>query len=322
MSENKKWFQIKERAAGQKRLMFMFYVYKIFGKKAVNFLTFWVALVTFLSSKSLREYSKTNLSVIFDYCKKNNQSSPAPDFINSFKNVFNYSLTLVDNMEIFSGDYDVNKILFNSENDKNIFYEDIKARKGIFFICSHNGNINVLRMFFKNKDPLKRSDVNVMLSKQQCKVFNSFLKKVYEKGKVKMHNTVSFFPVEEIDIDTSIELKQKLDNGEIAFMAGDRLSSGSANITFTSKFFGKDVEFPVGTFKMAQLMETPVYFIGALKTKNDSYTIYLEKFSAAQSKKESLIKMEKEYVKFIEKLTIIDPLQFYHFYGLFSRIID
>ena len=79
----------------------------------------------------------------------------------------------------------------------------------------------------------------------------------------------------------------------------------------------KDVEFPVGTFKMAQLMETPVYFIGALKGKNDTYKIYLKKFSPLQSKKDTLTKMENEYVEFIEQLTIFDPLQFYHFYGLF-----
>lgn len=318
MTEKRKWYQMKERAAGTKRLMFMLYVYRLFGKNAVRFLTFWVALVAFLSAKPVREYARTNLSVIAHYCSGKGVASPSPTIFNCFKNVLNYAFSLVDNMEVFAGEYDVNKIFFDKEEDKKIFYEDIKARKGIFFICSHNGNINVLRMFFKNKDPLRRSDVNILLSQEQCKVFNSFLKKVYETGKKKMHNTVSLFPVEEINIDTSIEIKERLDNGEIAFMAGDRLSAGTANLTFTHKFFGKDVEFPVGTFKMAQLMETPVYFIGALKGRNDTYKIYLKKFSPLQSKKDTLEKMENEYVEFIEQLTIIDPLQFYHFYGLFE----
>lgn len=318
MTEKRKWYQMKERAAGTKRLMFMLYVYRLFGKKAVRFLTFWVSLCAFLASKQVRDYAKINLSVISSYCKENGISCPEPTMINCFKNVFNFSNALLDNMEIFAGEYDVNKIFFDKEEDKKIFYDDIKARKGIFFICSHTGNINVLRMFFKNKDPLQRSDVNILLSQEQCKVFNSFLKKVYETGKKKMHNTVSLFPVEEINIDTSIELKERLDNGEIAFMAGDRLSSGTSNLTFLHKFFAKDVEFPVGTFKMAQLMETPVYFIGALKGKNDTYKIYLKKFSPLQSKKYTLVKMENEYVEFIEQLTIIDPLQFYHFYGLFA----
>lgn len=318
MSEKQKWYQMKERAAGEKRLLFMWYVYKFIGKKAVCFLTFFVCLCTFLAAKQVRNYAKNNLKTIFDYCLQNGYKTVKPSLINCFKNVFNYALSLVDNMQIFAGDFNVENIFFDSENDKKMFYDDIRARKGIFFICSHTGNINVLRMFFKNQDPYERSDVNVFLSQQQCKVFNTFLKKVYETGKKKMHNTVSLYPVEEIDIETSIELKEKLDKGEIAFMAGDRLSSGTSNLTFKHKFFGKEIEFPAGTFKMAQLMETPVYFICALKEKNDSYKVYLKKFSAVSTKKETLQKMEHEYVEFIEQITVHNPLQFYHFYSLFS----
>ena len=313
-----KWYQMKERAAGEKRLLFMWYVYKFLGKSPVKFLTFFVALCAFCAAKPVREYSKNNLSVIAKYCKKNNlkQTKPdlinsfknvlnyatKPDLINSFKNVLNYAYSLVDNMEIFAGDLDVKKIFFDKPEDEEIFYDDIRARKGIFFICSHTGNVNVLRMFFKNKDPMMRSDVNVFLS----------------EGKKKMQNTVSLYPVEEISIETSIELKEKLETGEIAFMAGDRLSSGTSNLTFKHLFFDKEVEFPVGTFKLAQLMETPVYFICALKDKNDTYKIYLKRFETVGTKKETLLKMQKEYVEFVEQITTLDPLQFYHFYQLFE----
>lgn len=313
-----KWYQMKERAAGEKRLLFMWYVYKFFGKSPVKFLTFFVALCAFCAAKQVREYSKNNLSVIAKYCKKNNLKQTKPDLINSFKNVLNYAYSLVDNMEIFAGDFDVKKIFFDKSQDEEIFYDDIRARKGIFFICSHTGNVNVLRMFFKNKDPMMRSDVNVFLSEEQCKVFNTFLKKVYETGKKKMQNTVSLYPVEEISIETSIELKEKLETGEIAFMAGDRLSSGTSNLTFKHLFFDKEVEFPVGTFKLAQLMETPVYFICALKDKNDTYKIYLKRFETVGTKKETLLKMQNEYVEFVEQTTTLAPLQFYHFYQLFE----
>lgn len=318
MPEAQQWYKMKERAAGEKRLLFMWYVYKFAGKKAVCFLTFFVCLCTFLSSKQVRNYARRNLTVISDYCKANGKKVIKPVIFNCFKNVFNFALTLVDNMEIFAGDYDVEKIYFDTEDNKKQFYADMRARKGMFCIFSHNGNINVLRMFSKNKDPYERSDVNVFLSKDQCKIFNSFLKKIQENSKQKLYNAVSLFPVEDIGIDTSIEIKQKLDNGEIVFMAGDRLSSGTANLTFCHKFFDRDINFPAGTFKMAQLMETPVYFIAALKNKKDTCKIYLKKFTPLQSKKETLKKMQDEYVEFVQNITMIDPLQFYHFYGFFE----
>lgn len=316
--EPEKWYQMKERAAGEKRLLLTWYVYRFFGKNVVKFIAFWVTLCAFCSAKVVRNSSKNNLRVIQNFCNERNLPSPEPSLLNCFKNVLNYSFSLVDNMEIFAGDFDLEKIFFDNEEDKKIFYEDIALRKGIFFICSHTGNINVLRMFFKNDDPKERSDVNILLSKEQCKVFNSFLKKVYENGKKKMKNKVALFPVEEISIETSIELKEKIENGEIAFMAGDRLSCGTSNLTFKTDFFNEKVEFPVGTFKLAQLMECPVYFICALKDRHDTYKVYLEKFSFNGSKKETLIEMQSRYVDFVQRITLIDPLQFYHFYKLFS----
>lgn len=317
----KKWYEMQERAAGVKRLIFTWYVYKFFGKKAVGFIAFLVTLGAFLCSKQIRNYSVKNLKVIHDFCCLNGQKSPCPNNINAFKNVLNYSLSLVDNMEIFAGKFDFKKIYFDSSEDEKIFYEDIKNRTGMFFVCSHTGNIQVMRMFFKNEDAKKRCDVNVLLSKEQCRIFNEFLKKVQNFSNIVMENTVSLFPVEDISIETSIELKDRLDKGEIAFMAGDRLSSGTSNLTFCDKLFGVDTDFPAGTFKLAQLMEKPVYFICALKEKHDRYRVYLKKFEAAngaESKKAALNRMQKEYAEFLQYTTTIDPLQFYHFYPLFG----
>lgn len=315
------WFQIQEKAAGPKRLLVTWYIYKIFGKRAVQFIAFFVSLNAFVFSKQIRGYARKNLEVIHDFCRLNGKQALCPDFINSFKNVLNYSMALVDNMEIFAGKFDLNRIHFDNNEAENLFYEDIKKRKGMFFICSHTGNIQVMRMFFKNENPQKRCDVNILLSKEQCRIFNDFLKYVQKSSKITMQNTVSLFPVEDISLETSIELKDKLDKGEIAFMAGDRLSSGTSNLTFCADFFGQKVEFPSGTFKLAQLMETPVYFVCALKDRQDSYRVYLKKFDfneGAESKKALLVRMQYEYVEFVQDTTIIDPLQFYNFYSLFE----
>ena len=122
MPEAQQWYKMKERAAGEKRLLFMWYVYKFAGKKAVCFLTFFVCLCTFLSSKQVRNYARRNLTVISDYCKANGKKVINPVIFNCFKNVFNFALTLVDNMEIFAGDYDVEKIYFDTEDNKKQFF--------------------------------------------------------------------------------------------------------------------------------------------------------------------------------------------------------
>lgn len=313
-----KWYQFKEQSAGVKRLILSWHLYRIFGKKIVQIIAFFVAFFTFIFSRQIRSFTEKNLSVIYEFT---NDKNTKPTLFHQFQNTLNYALSLVDRMETFAKKFDVNKISFENEKDKKALLDTLKQEKGVFFICSHIGNIEVLRTFIANHPeetmPVN-PHVNIFLSEEQCKIFNSFLKNIEKENFEKPNLTT--FPVEEISVDTSIELQQRLHKGEIAFMAGDRVSSGTSNITFKADFLNSSVEFPIGTFKLAQLMETEIYFICAIKEKNDRYKIYLKKFEPQKekNKSENLEKMQKEYMVFLEKMTKTAPLQFYHFYDLFE----
>lgn len=290
-----RWYQLKEQAAGEKRLFLTWYIYKVFGKKAVRALAFFVTFFAFSGAKEPRKNSAKFLKII----------GLKPSLINQFKHFLEYSYSLTDRMEVFSGNYDYNKIIFDSEEDKNSLINDFD--KGVFFICSHLGNIDVMRAFM-NKYPDRR--VNVFLSKEQCKIFNNFIKQI------EIETPAVTYPVEEINIDTSIEIKDKLSRGEIVIMAGDRTSKNSTNSEV--ELFGRKVLFPLGTFKFAQIMDSPVYFACALR-EGENYRVYLEKFSAEVSRVERTAKMQKDFAAFIEKLTPKAPFQFFHFYDLFEQ---
>lgn len=297
-----KWFELKEQAAGQKRLFLTFYIYKIFGKSVVKIITFFVTLFAFLNAKENKECSKRYLTAV----------GIKPTNFNSFKHFLSYSFSLIDRMESFSNNLSADKIKFENENDKLLLLQDLREQKGIFFICSHLGNIEILRSLIFSSWGKYRNEVCIFLSKEQCRIFNGFVNKIGNAYKGK----VSSFPVEEIDINTSIETEEKLKNGAIVFMAGDR-TSGTGN-NFEAEFLSRKVDFPTGTFKFAQLMNVPVYFICAIKSDNDEYCVHLKKFKTKQTKNETFNSMKEEYVSFLEKETKSAPFQFYHFYDFFK----
>ncbi|MBS4759370.1 MAG: hypothetical protein KHX03_01575 [Clostridium sp.] len=306
-----KWYQVKEQAAGEKRLMTLWYLYKFLGKDIVCLLTAVIAFCAFCSSKQMREYSKKNLSVIFDYT---NNGDAKPTFFNSYRLVLNYALSLVDRMEVFAHRFDDTKIVFDSNEEKTLLETDINEKKGIFFICSHIGNIEVLRTFVQKPMNPHNPHVNIFLSETQCRIFNGFLKRIQAK------TDVSVYPVENISIDTAIEMKDKLDNSQIAFMAGDRISSSNENTSFKIQFLNRIAEFPLGTFKFAQMMETPVYFIAAIKDKKGFYKIHLKKYRKQKelTKSQNTKLIQSEYINFLEEMIKLAPLQFYHFYNVFG----
>lgn len=313
-----KWYQCEEQAAGHKRLLLTWYLYKFFGKRTVQIIAFFVSFFAFVFSKQIRKYTRKNLTVIFDFTKN---KSAKPTILNQYRLVLNYALSLVDRMETFACKYDADKIVFEDEAEKESLLKILNQKKGVFFICSHIGNIEVMRTFISNPQNhtvTTNPHVNIFLSEEQCKIFNGFLKNIEKEIHKKINLTT--FPVEQISIDTAILMHEKLGKGEIAFMAGDRISSGSSNLTFKTNFLNRQVEYPAGTFKFAQLCEQEIFFISAIKEKNDRYKIYMQKFKAEKhfSKAQNLEKIQTEYTKFLEKMTNTAPLQFYHFYDIFD----
>ncbi len=307
-----KWYQIKEQAAGEKRLMTLWYLYRFCGKRTVQFLTIFISFFAFCSSQQIRKYTKKNLSIIYEYTKNYNSK---PNIYNQYKLVLNYALSLVDKMEVFSNQFDEKKLIYKTISARDQMDNDITNKKGIFFICNHIGNVEILRKFVQKPRNIENPHVNVFLSENQCKIFNGFLKRIQAK------TDISTYPVENINVNTAIEIKDKLDNGEIVIMAGDRTSAASNNSSIEIEFLNKKIELPLGTFKFAQMMESSIYFISAIKSKNDCYDIYLEKFEPKEklNKTKLLEFLIEEYKIFLEKMVKIAPHQFYHFYDVFKN---
>lgn len=289
-----KWYQQKEQAAGEKRLIILWNIYKFCGRRFVKFLVFFITFFAFLGAKEPRKYSKKYLSIM----------GLNSGIINQFKHILMHSYSLLDKMEVFAGTFKPENVFFDNENDKNNFIKDLQ--KGVFIIGSHLGNIEMMRVFLRTsiKKPL-----NIFLSVDQCKIFNNFIKQI------EIESPAKIYPVEEININTSIEIKEKISAGEVVVMAGDRISKNSTNIKVP--FLGKIIQLPSGTFKFAYLMEHPVYFVCALR-EGEKYRIYLRKFDFTGTKTETVKQMQQEYLAFLENLVPRYPFQFYHFYDFFE----
>ena len=288
------WYQMREQAAGATRLLIIWNLYKVFGKKFVRLLVFFITFFAFLGASEPRKYSKKYLEI----------AGLNSGILNQFRHFLAFSDTLLDKMEVFSGKYNPENMIFDNERDKDIFIEALK--KKIFIIGSHLGNIEMMRAFLLTNIC---KHLNIFLSAEQCKIFNHFIKQI------EIQSPIDIYPVENITVNTSIEIKEKISKGDVVVMAGDRVSKNSTNTKMT--FLNKQIQIPSGTFKFAYLMESPIYFICALK-EGEKYRVFLKKFEYYGNKKETIQQMQKKYLEFLEKLIPEYPFQFFHFYNFFE----
>ncbi len=294
----KKWFELKEQGAGAGRLMLSYRIYEIFGEAPVRIIAFFVVLVVFLKAKDQRE----SVVKFFRTIKK-------PAYISAFRLFLNYGNSLVDKFISFSGNFDTEKFVFENESQKQDIKAHIEDSRGIFFLTTHVGNVEILRSLFQSKTFPSPKRVNVFLQSSACETFNSFLKKLETKLNLEV------FPVEEISADTSIMISERLKAGEFVFMAGDRVSAQNYNKVYEKEFLGKTIELPLGAVKFAQMMGSEIYFIVCAK-ESKNYKIHTRKFSTDSSAKADVLKdLQDGYVKFFEEFVMRYPYQFYNFGG-------
>ncbi|MCD8025140.1 MAG: hypothetical protein LUE64_06350 [Candidatus Gastranaerophilales bacterium] len=297
-----KWLQIKEKSAGRKRLIITWHLYKLLGKRIVKLISFFVAFITFIKDKSLRNFSRKYFNVLFEYTKL---QALKPALINIFRHILSYAYSLIDKMEVFAGTFDNGDIEFDDKNIQQELFDLISKKKGVFFICNHIGNVDVMRSFLNSNAALRKPEVAIFLQKNHCAIFNEFTNSL-----LKETNKIKAYSIEDIDLSIAIELDDILSNGGIAFMAGDRTPASNKNNS--AILLNKQIELPSGVFRIAKMVNAKIFMISCLKEKG-KYKVYLEKVN----KEESVQKLQEKLTKFMERMLLKAPFQFYHFYDYF-----
>lgn len=289
----KKWFQLSEEGAGKLRLQALKFMFDKLGEFPVRIIAFFVVLSVFLQAKDRRNASLKFFKII----------NKKHLLLSAYRQFLNYGNSLVDKFLSVMGKLDPQKFELPEED---IF-------KSAFFITTHVGNVEIMRSLFQLKNKFEPKRVNIFLQANACKIFNDFLKTL------ELHiPEIEAFPVEEISPHTSIEISDRLQNGEIVFMAGDRISAQNENIAYEAEFLNHKVKFPLGTLKFALMLNVPVYFIVCVKDRK-KYKIFVEKFvSDKQKRTEKLEDLKLQYVKFLEKYTLLYPEQFFNFYDMWE----
>lgn len=296
-----RWFQIKEQSAGENRLRISLFLYKIFGKNALYLIALLMSVFTFIFAPKVREYSKKYFKVI------ETEIGLKPSLINQFRHIYSYANSLVDKFLVYSGNFRTDDVEFSDKFAEKQLYEDLDKGNGVFFICNHIGNVEVFQAFFQKYNKKNDIAVDVFVSGKQSQIFNNFL------SKTKLTMPITTFQVDDIGLNTGIELKDELNKGNMVFIAGDRVSENNYTKNITTELFGHTILLPKGTFKLAKLMEVPTYYISVIKHKS-KYKIVIQK-QETLSEKEQIA----SYTQFLENMIRQYPFQCYHFYDFFNN---
>jgi predicted LPLAT superfamily acyltransferase len=312
------WSTIKEKSTGYWQLVFLLKIYQLLGKTAFKLSLYPVVAVFYIVSKQTRIFSAQYLNRVY---KKSENSFPPVTYKSIFKHIFSFADSLSDKVIAWSGNLSIEKLNFKTQATYEEFIELIRKKQGVFIIGSHVGNMEVLRALgsiYSEKNLGRKLQINNIMQLQHTAHFNRLIKKLSPDVSTNLISAL------DIGVDTVISLKDKLNNGELVITSGDRTATKNQDKTIEVEFLGDTANFPLGSFTLASLLESPVYFMFLMKEEDESYSFYLYKSAVdfKGSRKERKAKIEqvvKEYAGHMENMVLQYPYQWYNFFDFWKK---
>jgi len=303
----RKWYEQSEQSAGRWRLMIMWLAYSWLGKGFLKVLC--VPVMAFIypfarpAKAALREY----YSVLAAFRGRRGESARAasPPL---FRHLLGFAWSLADKTDACSLGKSLPRMSVRGDASSRSLLSCISANKGVFLVTSHVGTAEMLLALPRAMPGLPSPPhVHAFQQMAQSAVFTDFLMRRLAASSLTIH------AVEEIGVETAVEMQAALARGEMVIMAGDRVSAGSARC-LDREFLGVECRWPKGVFAFARLMEAPVFFATCVRTGWNAYEVH---FSAAPEKAREE-EMLAAYASFLEEEVLAHPIEWHQFYQFFA----
>ena len=221
-----------ERCASPLGLEILYWIYRLFGLRAMHWAAEAVALSAWCGSHGVR------------------RASPSP------RKVAAFARSMADKLAVMAGGRGLRAVVPEDTEDMRAFVADVTAGRGVFVLSSHCGTVEVLPAL----GDCGRT-FHAWMDFGRTSVFSAFYLRHARQGKVKLHPISGFGP------ESVFEAGDTLDAGDCLVMAGDSGGGRSLRVPFG----GGTIELREGAFRLARALEHPAYFVACVEEDPGRY---------------------------------------------------
>lgn len=316
------WSKQKEQAAGYWHLRFLLALFRIFPVVFLRIIAFPVGLFYFFFSKRGRSESKRFLHKAAPFIENPGIAKKCLSGRGILRHIISFSLALVEKMQSWGRKFTLKDIHF--QDDIGELAETLANGKGVFLIGSHLGNMELLRALVNNNvtNIDREIPITVIFDMNVNGHFSRLIKELNPDS------AMDIISANEIGPHTAILLEDRIAEGGIVTITGDRTSASNPGKNHKIPFFGADAPFPSGPFYLAGLLNAPVYIVFALRRGDLSlkpvYDMHVHKVNLeAGSTRSGRAKYSAELASFfaalLESYCKKYPFQWYNFHDFWSE---
>jgi hypothetical protein len=230
------------------------------------------------------------------------------EWSDGFRHVLSFASTIHDRIYLLNDRFD----LFDIEViGADALLASLARQPGALLIGAHIGSFEVLRAVGRGRAGLK---VAILMYEENARKINAALEAINPKA---TEDIIALGRMESM-----LEARDKLDYGYLVGMLADRGLDGDA--TVDREFLGKMAPFPVGPFRMAAMLQRPVFFMTGLYLGGNRYRIHFEQLAdfsqTPRSEREAAMRAaQQRYVERLNHYCRLVPYNWFNFYDFWKK---
>lgn len=304
--ETHHWSKIQERGTyiGMQTLLF---VYRLCGRRILSFFLYPVVIYLYFSGGASKQAS-------YEYWQRIAKIKGTPAEVGHricIKHFYSFAQSAFDKIDAWAGKITADDIIYSQDHP---LAELEKKKQGAIFIGSHLGNLEVCRALGHGK---YQTRINVLVFTHHAVEFNKVMRKINPDANVDLIQATN------VTADLAILIKERIDNGEILVITGDRTSVSSVGRVESSEFLGSPAPFSQGPFILASILDCPVYFLFCLK-QGKQYRVIFEHVAdslkfARKERQTQLSAVITLYAQRLEHYCLKYPMQWFNFFDFWQN---
>lgn len=280
----------------------------------MRIIAFPVGFFYWIFSGTARKYSR-------EFLDRQKEFSGSGKNFSTLRHIICFALNMVENLQSWAGKFSFKNVTWQND-DVHDLVKNINSGKGTICLINHIGNAQMLKGLAASDQAgvERKMSITTIMDIKNGAGFHNLLKTI--NSNVEFH----VIPSDSIGPETIMILQDRLEQGEMVVIAGDRISANSDKVV-EQDFLGKTAKFPYGVFLMTALLKVPVYHICGLRhndlSLSSKYDMFVTKldvdFDCGRKEREGRIREAVgKYVQELERFAGMHPCQWYHFYDFWG----
>ncbi len=216
---------------------------------------------------------------------------------------------MLDKMLLWSGDFDAGQVHYFGTD---VMGEMIRSKRGAVLMCSHFGNVELCRVLSARHRELK---MTILVHTKHAQMFNHLL------ATINPASQMNLLQVTEINPATAIMLSERIAQGELVVIAGDRIPVSSNPRTIATDFLGESAPFPVGPYILASVLQCPLFMVFSMKKAayEVHFSLLRQSIRLPRNGRDAAIQeLIHDYAASLQEHCLSAPLQWFNFYDYWN----